>query len=95
MKCNGIAPIKRWKAVHPVSGKPVYGVVCTWSPSVAEKARETKSAIESTAKDGAMGKRKIPTKTPAKVAVPAPVASPSVASDDYINSGAAGDDDAF
>ena len=92
MKCNGIATVKRWKAVHPVSGKTVYGVVCTWSPSVAEKARSMKSKIESTAKDGAMGVRKIPTRTPAKVT---PVAKPSASSDDYINSGAAGDEDAF
>lgn len=95
MKCNGIASIKSWKAVHPVSGKVVYGVVCTWSPSVAEKAREMKSKIESSARDGAMSNRKIPSRAPAKAAASTPAAKPSISSDDYINMGAAGDDDAF
>lgn len=93
MKCNGISAVKRWKATHPVSGKIVYGVVCTWSPNAAATARAMKEKIENSAADGAMGKRRIPAK---RVNAPAvtPV-MPTVSNDDFINSGAAGDEDAF
>lgn len=38
MNISGIAILKRWKAKHPITGKYIYGVICTWSPDSAAKA---------------------------------------------------------
>ena len=96
MKINGISTIKKWNAVHPVSGKPVYGVIMSWSPSSAENARAIKSQIEASANDGAAGRRTIPApaqKSGTSVTTPAPVVVPTTT--DRIKAGADGDEDAF
>lgn len=98
MPINGIQTIKRWDAVHPVSGQKVYGVVCTWSAANAKLARQTKKAIEATAKAGAEGKRTIPANEGSlggKKTSSANDAKPTVASEDFYGSGSSGDDDAF
>lgn len=94
MKINGIMTIKKWNSVHPVSGKPVYGVIMSWSPKTAEFAREMKKTIEATAKDGAAGRRTVPavqaaTQRQSTQSVAKPTATENV------KGGAAGDDDAF
>ncbi len=97
MTINGASTIKTWTAVHPVSGKPVYGVIVSWSPSSAEYARQIKSQIESSAKDGAEGRRTTVEPSAQKSAAPAtmkaPAAVPTVT--DRIKAGADGDEDAF
>lgn len=45
MNISGIATLRRWKAKHPVSGKYVYGVICTWSPSAAANAQRLKAIM--------------------------------------------------
>ena len=97
MKSNGIMEVKRWNAVHPISGLPVYGVIMSWSPAAAEFARATKKEIETTAKDGAAGRRTV---TPAGVSATPDstatcVAQPKPTATDRIKSGADGDEDAF
>lgn len=97
MKINGIMEVKRWNAVHPISGLPVYGVIMSWSPAAAEFARATKKEIETTAKDGAAGRRTV---TPAGVSATPDstatcVAQPKPTATDRIKSGADGDEDAF
>lgn len=95
MKINGIATVKKWNAVHPISGRTVYGVVVTWSPSAAEFARGVKKEIESTAVDGAAGRRtvasgsSVPTSNASGAVQPRPTAT------ERIKSGADGDEDAF
>lgn len=93
LKIEGVATIHSWGAVHPVSKKPVYGVVCTWSPSSAAQARKHKAMIEESAKKGAMGNRTIA--PVAKKRTTAVQPGPKIEEDQFINSGAAGDDDAF
>lgn len=97
MKINGIMEVKRWNAVHPISGLPVYGVIMSWSPAAAEFARATKKEIESTAKDGAAGRRTVSpagvSTTPAAKATS--VARPKPTATERIKSGADGDEDAF
>lgn len=39
MKISGIATLKNWQAKHPITGKTIYGVICTWSPSSAANAQ--------------------------------------------------------
>lgn len=90
MEVNGIATIKNWSAKHPISGKVVYGVVSTWSPNVAAKARAMKKQIETSARAGALGQRKI-----SGGAAVSTSSKPTVSQDDYIHSGAEGDEDAF
>ena len=96
MTCNGIQELTRWSAVHPISGKPVYGVICTWSPQSADEARRVKALIESTARDGALGRRTVPgtAAAPAGAPVQRPVSKGNPGSS-LLNSGAEGDDDAF
>ena len=94
MKINGIMTVKKWNATHPVSGKPVYGVIMSWSPADAEFARAMKKTIEATAKDGAAGNRTEPavqaaTQRQSTQSVAKPTATENV------SGGAAGDDDAF
>ena len=80
MKCNGIAEVYRWTAVHPISGKPVFGVICSWSPSGAASAREVKKAMASSPK-------------PSSAKNASKTSSPK--SSRYSGGGAAGDEDAF
>lgn len=100
MACNGIQKVSEWEAVHPLTGKTVYGVVCSWSTNQAEFARGMKARVEETAKQGALGQRKIPT-PPAKGAKGNDVFKPKTPARNtdrpthFLNSGAAGDDDAF
>lgn len=89
---NGIGVIKKWNAVHPVSGKKVYGVISSWSPKGAVTARAYKKKIETEAKDGAMGIRKIRSSS---TSTATKRVTPSISEDEYINSGAEGDEDAF
>ena len=60
MKINGMNTVHSWNARHPISGRMVYGEVVTWKPSGAAVARSVKAKIESTAKDGAAGRRTVP-----------------------------------
>lgn len=92
LKVNGIKVIKKWNAVHPVSGKKVYGVISSWSPKGAATARAYKEKIETEAKDGAMGIRKIRSSS---TSTATKSVTPSISEDEYINSGAEGDEDAF
>ena len=82
MKCNGIQEIRNWTAIHPISGKPVFGVICTWSPSQADSAKQMKKAIETGMK---------PTKSGGK----ASKKSESTGVSEFSGAGAAGDEDAF
>lgn len=97
MVCNGINTFKTWNAIHPITKKPVFGVICTWSPQAADIARKTKAAkVEASARDGAAGRRSVPgtAAAPAGAPVqrPAPKVDPGAS---LLNSGAEGDDDAF
>ena len=60
MKINGMCSVHSWNARHPISGRMVYGEVVTWKPSGAAVARNVKATIESSAKDGAAGRRTVP-----------------------------------
>lgn len=91
MTINGIATVRKWNARHPISGRMVYGTIMSWSPSNAALARGVKKAIESTATSGAAGVRSVPTAIPASSA---PVVVKPTASE-RLQSGSAGDDDAF
>lgn len=82
MKIAGIATVKRWNAVHPVSGGKVYGVVATWSPASAARAAAARRAMET-----APGAR--------PVAVPSPVPAPVRRGDSMSGRGASADDDAM
>ena len=46
MKISGIAQLKPWSAKHPVTGKPIYGSICTWSPSSAASALQMKKTMD-------------------------------------------------
>lgn len=91
MKINGVGQVYSWNAKHPVSGRLVYGVVVSWKPSQAEIARKAKYAIESTARDGAAGRRSVPSSVAAdrSVSAPTPTATTRVK---VVNEG---DEDAF
>ncbi len=95
MKINGISTLKNWNAVHPITGTSVYGAICSWSPAGAAQARKIKKQIESTAKDGAAGRRTVPSEgaVPAASVSKPVVAVPATSS--RIGTGAEGDDDAF
>lgn len=95
MECNGITTIKEWTAVHPISGKPVYGVICAWSPSQAARARQMKQQTEATAVDGAAGRRTLRNATVTPVQPGNGSVTVPKKADTFLNSGAAGDDDAF
>lgn len=87
MKCNGIQKIHEWTAVHPISGKPVFGVVCAWSPSQAKWAKETMNKISDSM---------TPSKESGETSGAKPVKkSEPVGSSEFSGAGAAGDEDAF
>lgn len=60
MKINGMGTVHSWNGRHPISGRMVYGEVVTWKPSGAAVARSVKAKIESSARDGAAGRRTVP-----------------------------------
>ena len=55
MSISGISPLKRWKATHPITGKPIYGVICTWSPNASDMAKELKKQLNERPKPQAQG----------------------------------------
>lgn len=84
MNISGIATVKRWNRKHPLTGKTVYGVVCSWSPLQAADAKGMKAAMD--------GKAPVSTTKP----VAAPEASQPLLVDKTLsNAGADADDDAF
>lgn len=97
MRINGIKVIKRWSAKHSVSGKPVYGVVCAWSPSGAVTARQIKATVEASAKAGAEGQRSVaaPAAAGQGGVAPAVQGNKAAGGSSFVNSGAEGDEDAF
>ncbi len=48
MKISGISTIKKWRYEHPLTGSTVVGVVCTWSPRSALRAKSLKNKMEVT-----------------------------------------------
>lgn len=49
LKISGIATIKNWEAKHPLTGRMVYGAVCTWSPDSAARAHSMKRTMDAAA----------------------------------------------
>ena len=80
LKISGIATVKNWEAKHPLTGRMVYGAVCSWSPQQATKAQAMKGAMDATAAGAATG------------SAPQPVANPNGALE---GQGADADEDAF
>ena len=78
MSINGLGSVYSWNARHPISGRLVYGTVVSWNPSQADIAREVKKQIESSAKDGAAGRRTVPSMTVSPVNKPTPTATERV-----------------
>jgi hypothetical protein len=80
LKIAGIATIKNWDCKHPLAGRTVYGVVCSWSPKQAANAGAMKRSMDATAAGvGAAN-------------APLPVANPNGS---LQGQGADADDDAF
>ncbi len=93
---EGIATPYQWEAIHPVSGKPVYGIVRSWNASAAQLARKLKKQIEAVAAPAAEGKRDMKdTSGPSKSQRKRAGTAPTVKQEDFFGFGAAGDDDAF
>lgn len=96
--CNGISQLKTWRAIHPISQTPVYGTICTWSPSAAERARTIKGTIEKSATQAALGVSSVQN-NPSHKTSPSKAeegkTKPSEASRQYEGFGSSGDDDAF
>lgn len=55
MTIRGISQLTTWKAKHPVSGRTVYGSICTWKPSSAALANDIRKAFGESAKRAALG----------------------------------------
>lgn len=55
MTIRGISELTTWKAKHPVSGRTVYGSICTWKPSSAALANDIRKAFGESAKRAALG----------------------------------------
>ena len=83
MRIAGIATIKNWEWRHPITGRMVYGAVCSWSPNQAARAQSMNRAM-----DAAAGAGGAASAGPA----PLPVANPAGTMQ---NQGADADDDAF
>lgn len=45
MQISGIATLKTWEAVHPVSNRKVFGTVCIWSPKSSEAAKALRKRL--------------------------------------------------
>lgn len=80
LKISGIATIKNWEAKHPLTGRMVYGAVCSWSPESAARAQSMKRAMDSAASGAGAG------------ATPQPVANPNGS---LQGQGTEADEDAF
>ncbi len=52
MKISGIATMRNWEAMHPLTGRSIYGAVCSWSPKQAEKAQSMKNAMDAAGNGG-------------------------------------------
>jgi len=48
MKISGIQQVKKWKHTHPITGKPMVGVVCTWSPRSSSRAKNISDQMSRT-----------------------------------------------
>lgn len=96
---NGIKVIKSWNAMHPISGQMVYGVICAWSPKEAAFARQLKSSIEASARDGAEGRRTVGSSGTAAAGQGGATSMRKINKDaesrTWLNSGDMGDEDAF
>lgn len=79
LKISGIATMKNWECRHPLTGKTIYGAVCSWSPDSAARAQSMKRSM-----DAATG--------PGSVRAPQPVANPNGS---FQGHGANADEDAF
>ena len=80
LNISGIATIKNWDCKHPLTGRTVYGVVCSWSPKQAANAGAMKRSMDATAAGvGAAN-------------APLPIANPNGS---LQGQGADADDDAF
>ena len=79
LKISGIATMKNWECRHPLTGKTIYGAVCSWSPDSAARAQSMKRSM-----DAAAG--------PGSVRAPQPVATPNGS---LQGRGADADEDAF
>ena len=79
LKISGIATVKNWECKHPLTGKTVYGAVCSWSPDAAARAQSMKRSMDASAVPGA-------------VRAPQPVANPNGS---LQGRGADADEDAF
>ena len=45
MSISGVAVLKRWSVIHPLTGEKVVGVVCSWSPRAAQRASQLKQRV--------------------------------------------------
>lgn len=45
MSISGVAVLKRWSAIHPLTGGKVVGVVCSWSPKSAQRALQLQKRV--------------------------------------------------
>ena len=52
---KGSKVLKRWKQNHPVTGRPVVGMVVSWSPSSADFARDMKETLDQDPESGGAG----------------------------------------
>ncbi len=46
LKISGIVTVKNWEAKHPLTGRTVYGTVCSWSPDSADRAKSMRQSME-------------------------------------------------
>lgn len=83
LRISGIATVKNWECRHPLTGKTVYGAVCSWSPDSAARAQSMKRSMDAAAGPGAPA----PVRRP-----PVPAANPNGT---MMNRGSDADDDAF
>jgi hypothetical protein len=85
LKISGIQKIHRWQSVHPLTNKPVVGVVIAWSPKSASHAGKLSQKMSTTPKS--------------KVRKPSSsntvYSSSSGQSGSYSNVGATADEDSF
>lgn len=89
LKISGISTVNNWEAKHPLTGRTIYGVVCSWSPGSAARAKTMKQSMDAAAAAvGTAVQGKGGTGAPA----PQPVANPNGT---MMGQGDDGDEDAF
>lgn len=66
MKISGIATLKNWQAKHPLTGKTIYGTICTWSPSAAANAQALGRKLNERPQPQAGGSVTVPSQTKAE-----------------------------